>query len=275
MICVMLAALVLGADPAAAAGSTPPTTASGEAAQPSDVQRVGGDLTAQVEKEEGGYRFARTMFIDTALPVGYPPPTPPGAIEIKRYPSVRRAEHDGRDSFWPLFRHISRRNIAMTSPVEMDYSGAVRPDGEGGTRVERPESTTMSFLYRVPEDGPTGEDRSVRVVDTEPVTVIALGQRGAYSWRQDREGIAKLLEWVKANPEWEQAGEPRAFYYNGPDRRNADKWSEVQVPIRRTAVSPEAMDVKPGECGTPPVKVPAEAPASAPASGGGDGTGPR
>jgi hypothetical protein len=272
MICVMLAALVLGADPAGAAGAPTPPPASGEPVKAMEVQRVGGDLTAEVEKEDGGYRFARTMFIETALPVGYPPPTPPGAIEIKRYPSVRRAEHDGRDSFWPLFRHISRRNIAMTSPVEMDYSGAVRTGEDGGKSVERPESTTMSFLYRVPEDGPTGEDRSVRIVDTQPVTVLALGQRGAYSWRQDREGIAKLLEWVKANPEWEQAGEPRAFYYNGPDRRNADKWSEVHVPIRRTGLSRETAEVKPGACGTPVVKPSGE---PAPGPTGGDGAPPR
>ncbi len=30
--------------------------------------------------------------IEAPLPIGYPAPTPPGAIELKSYPSVRRAE---------------------------------------------------------------------------------------------------------------------------------------------------------------------------------------
>ena len=35
------------------------------------------------------------------------------------------------------------------------------------------------------------------------------------------------------HPEYEVAGEPRAFHYNGPYIANRNKWSEVQLPVRK------------------------------------------
>jgi len=85
------------------------------------------------------------------LPVGYPRPTPPGVIEIKSYPGVRRAEVTGEGmrgassrGFFPLFRHISSNDIAMTAPVEMDYG----IDAETGAVEEGADGWRMSFLYR-------------------------------------------------------------------------------------------------------------------------------
>ena len=54
------------------------------------------------------------FFIEAPLPVGYTAPTPVGCIEIKTYPTVRRAEVSGDDfwlmgeerAFWRLFGHI-------------------------------------------------------------------------------------------------------------------------------------------------------------------------
>ncbi|MDA1263365.1 MAG: hypothetical protein O3B75_10780 [Planctomycetota bacterium] len=71
--------------------------------------------------------------IEAPLPNGYSAPTPPGAIELKSYPSVRCAEISSKGStgmgmsasFWPLFNHIQSQEIAMTSPVEMDYRGVM------------------------------------------------------------------------------------------------------------------------------------------------------
>lgn len=193
------------------------------------VLRVGGDMKASVTRDARGFRFDR-MLIDTPLPVGYPDPTPPGAIELKKYPSVRRAEASGESSpdlgmnfaFFPLFNHIKRRDIAMTSPVEMDY----RPVREDSTQW------TMSFLYREASLGPTGPDRNVTVVDVPPMTVVSIGMRGRYSVERAKAQLPALEKWLAENPQWERAGDFRALYYNGPERRTADQWAEVQIPVR-------------------------------------------
>lgn len=200
------------------------------------VLRVGGDMTATVTRDKSGFRFD-SMLIDTPLPVGYPDPTPPGSIDLKRYPGVRRAEASGTSSpdlgmnfaFFPLFNHIKRRDIAMTSPVEMDY----RPVREDSTQW------TMSFLYREASLGPTGTDRSVTVVDAPPMTVVSIGMRGRYSVERAKTQLPALEKWLAENPQWERAGDFRALYYNGPDRRTADLWAEVQIPIRPTGAPRE------------------------------------
>jgi len=206
------------------------------------VVRVGGDLERTVEWRDDTWHFSEEgrgpMTIEAPLPEGYPAPTPPGAIEIKTYPSVRRAEFTGRGNeefgmnlgFWPLFQHIQRRDIAMTSPVEMDYTGW-SPDQETPTG-----EWTMSFLYRTADLGPTGEDGRVKIVDTAPVTVIAMGVRGPYGSRTVAPALESLMDWLANQPadapQWEIAGDPRAFYYNGPSVRNANKWAEAQIPVR-------------------------------------------
>jgi hypothetical protein len=186
-----------------------------------------------------------TALINTPLPVGYAPPTPPGAIDLKSYPSLRRAEYTGRLTpsigmnmgFFPLFNHIKRRDIAMTSPVEMDYEGfavkedqPARPDGD-----KLPTRWTMSFLYRQQEQGPTGQDQRdqrVTVVDTPPRTVVAIGFQGGYGLGRVKEQLGLLAEWLAADGRWEPTGEPRALYYNGPEQRDRFKWGEVQLPVR-------------------------------------------
>jgi hypothetical protein len=172
--------------------------------------------------------------VETALPEGYPAPTPPGAVELKRYPAIRRAEVVGRRSpdqgrngaFYSLFRHIQSRDIAMTSPVEMDYPGWT------GDASSSPESWTMSFVYRTPTDGPTEQTGNVRVVDTTPVTVVAVGVRGEYGRATVEGGLRQLNAWLDGQTEWERAGSPRVLYYNGPYIPDYRKWSEVQIPVR-------------------------------------------
>jgi hypothetical protein len=165
--------------------------------------------------------------IDTALPVGYPPPTPPGAIDIKTYPAVRRAEiaDEGNGGFMPLFRHIQRNNIAMTAPVEMDYETS-------GTATLR--TASMSFLYYTPELHETGSDPKdgrITIRDAEPVTVVSMGVRGSYDRSRVQKDVAKLRAWLGENPAWEEAGEPRALMYNGPSITPWNKWLEVQIPV--------------------------------------------
>lgn len=227
-----------------------------EADQGWTVRRVGGDLERTVMRE-GDVFTTGTARINTPLPEGYPDPTPPGAIELKKYPGVRRAEVSSNTTpdvgmnvgFFPLFNHIKGRQIAMTSPVEMDYKRPPLPRlkdpaeaGEGGGEAGALTGEwTMSFLYRRPEQGALGEDprnRRVKVVDTAPVTVLSVGFQGVYGVRRVEEGLAQLRAWLAANPGWEEAGDPRALYYNGPDVAAGRSWGEVQVPVRRSGARP-------------------------------------
>ena len=220
------------ADPPAHQGST-----SAPAAEDAwTVRRVGGDLAAKTKRDGDIYRF-QSCAITTPLPAGYPDPTPPGAIELKKYPQVRRAEIQGsmnpdlgmNFAFFPLVNHIKKRDIAMTSPVEMDYAG-LKSD-----QPAKPKAWTMSFLYRTKDLGPAGPDprnKKVAVVDRAPVTVVAIGIQGGYDFKLIQRHLTKLDEWLAAHPDWERAGEPRALYYNGPEKRDADKWAEAQIPVR-------------------------------------------
>ena len=75
-------------------------------------------------------------------------------------------------AFFPLFNHIKRRDIAMTSPVEMNY------DGLGEPGATKPTGWTMSFLYRTLELGTEGTDANderIFVEDIPPVIVVAIG----------------------------------------------------------------------------------------------------
>lgn len=207
------------------------------------VLRVAGAPDAEtVASGEGDDRVYRAgpCRVTTALPVGYPRPTPPGAVEIKRYPTVRRAAIDGggvRDdgmwglrtagAFWPLFRHIEERGIAMTAPVETEY--------EGLTSDDPAEAWRMAFLYRTPELGPTGADGRIEVADAPATTVLAVGVRGDLSPKGLRRTLALLESWLAERDDWEVAGPPRTLGYNGPDVRGGDRWWEVQIPIRPVA----------------------------------------
>ncbi|NBQ16249.1 MAG: hypothetical protein EBU31_16970, partial [Proteobacteria bacterium] len=103
------------------AGDTPvakpaaPAAARPEGAPaPGTAKRMVGDAAIKPVLENGEYRLPEMgMLIEAPLPEGYPAPTPPGMIELKTYPVVRRAEYSAKGSsnfgmnvgFWPLFNH--------------------------------------------------------------------------------------------------------------------------------------------------------------------------
>jgi len=260
------------AAPSAPSTSSAPATATGEPTATGDagfgavrtpklVKRVGGDRERAIEVVDGVYRFEQAM-IESPLPDGYPEPTPFGAIDIKEYPSVRRAELTSKDEsgsgmvagFFPLFNHIKKRDIPMTAPVEMDYPGLYtdfmkdEPGAEGETK--------MSFLYRSSTQGPVGEDGKIVVRDAAPVTVLSIGARGAFDAAKE---FDTLRTWLKGQEQWEVAGDPRMFVYNGPFIDPEWRWSEVQVPVRRRGSA--ATDAP---AASPAAAVPAAPPASAP-----------
>ena len=251
-----------GTDAAKAPAATAPTRPEG-APEPGKTVRMVGDAAVVPERlGNGEYRLKDMgMVIEAPLPDGYPAPTPPGMIELKTYPTVRRAEYTAKGSsnfgmnvgFWPLFNHIKEREIAMTSPVEMDY----RPAGERtplDPMKDADGSWTMSFLYRSADLGPTGQDGRVKVVDNPEVTVVSIGMRGGYGMGQVNAGLDELQKWFASQDQWEPAGDPRGLNYNGPQVPMRSKWSEVQVPVRRKAAG-----AKPAAAGT-------QAPASVPAT---------
>jgi hypothetical protein len=123
-------------------------------------------------------------------------------IELKTYPAVRRAECSGKGasdmgmvkSFFPLLNHIKKREIAMTSPVEMEY----RRDGDGKPLAALPLADcdwTMSFLYRKADLGPAGNDAQVKVVDTPEVVVVSIGMKGGYGSGVVQHGLEALQQW--------------------------------------------------------------------------------
>ncbi len=237
--------------------------------------RLVGDATVKpVVTAEGASLRDMGMVVEAPLPAGYPAPTPPGMIELKTYPVVRRAEYSAKGStnfgmnvgFWPLFNHIKDRDIAMTSPVEMDY----RPEGER-TPLDPMEdasgSWTMSFLYRTTDLGPTGEDGRIKVVDLPELTVVSIGMRGGYGMGTVNAGLERLREWFASQDRWEPAGNPRGLNYNGPQVPMRNKWSEVQVPVKRKAAKADAQPAPAaGTTASGPVPAPA-APAEAPKQG--------
>lgn len=209
---------------------------------PTLITRVGGDMKAQIEIKNGEYRYGPSR-IESPLPAGYPEPTPPGSIDLKRYPTVRRAEYVSSASpgmgmnmgFFPLFNHIKRNDIAMTSPVEMDYRDTFDPE-TGKQSPKESMSWTMSFLYRTAELAPAGKDKkdkNVLVTDRPEMTVLSIGMNGPYGTGVVEKGLTLLHAWLKDHPEYQVAGEPRAFHYNGPYIANRNKWSEVQLPVRK------------------------------------------
>lgn len=220
--------------------------------------RLAGDPAITVTKQ-GDFHIAGQHMIDTPLPVGYPAPTPPGTIELKTYPTLRRAEvggerdgvrSNGRAGFWPLFRHIQRRDIEMTSPVEMDFKGiaasaglsADAPVSGAQVRTEDVPSVdindaqwTMSFLYRYTDQADAGvdpEDKRVLVVDTTPITVIAAGVAGSPNNRTVNKGVAALREFFASNPQYVPAGDIRGLFYNDPMVPENRKWAEIQIPVK-------------------------------------------
>lgn len=162
--------------------------------------RVSGDSAPATLS--GGLWKSGNLALEAPIPDGYVPPTPENCVEIKSYPSVRRAEFDSSNLWWPdfmgmgqnrafspLFKHISSRNIPMTSPVEMNYHNLAST--VGFLQSANPSDWTMSFLYKTSTLGPVGPaENDINVVDTAPVTVISVALTGSYGLSVVQTGIA-------------------------------------------------------------------------------------
>ncbi|MCT7952271.1 heme-binding protein [Ancylothrix sp. C2] len=160
------------------------------------------------------------------LPIGFPPPTEDGIIELKFYPEYRAVTytHTGqpqyatRAAFDPLYQHISSNQIAMTTPVEARY-------------LEQKTAVEVSFLYPNSNINPQTIDPNVKVTDYPAMTVISAGIQGAYSWENYQSTLQELQNWLHQHPEYNIVGPPRRLLYNSPMTPEPMKRSEVQIPV--------------------------------------------
>jgi hypothetical protein len=165
--------------------------------------------------------------VEAEMPEGFPQYTAVRDVQIKRYPAYRKAEADPNagGGFWTLFSHIKKNDIAMTAPVEMTYTDRKRPN-EG----------RMAFLYRRPDQGNTGREGSVAVIDVPPMVVVSTGVRGARTTESVAEARDRLKAWLEINKErYESDGELRVMAYNSPFVPRDRNYFEVEIPIRAVA----------------------------------------
>lgn len=166
----------------------------------------------------------------------WPDATLPGKVEIKRYPPYRSAVARAKNAsmgadnimFFSLFRHISRSNVEMTSPVVNTYEPKM---------IESPKAlgdVSMEFLYASPEVGTTGKGvGAVEVVDHPAATYVCLGVQGKMNDELMRDGISKLRKWLEEHKgEWTEDGPPRRLGYHGPMTPVAQRLWEVQLPVK-------------------------------------------
>jgi effector-binding domain-containing protein len=152
------------------------------------------------------------------------PPTAPGVAELKTLPAGVLLKSAGRgdyfkgsnDLFMPLFRYISRHNIAMTTPVEARVDDA-------------------AMYFWVAESQRTkvaGNEGAVEVQSFPERRVASLGARGSYSRENFEKTRAELATWLARQGKIEATGEPYAVFWHGPFTPWFAKRYEVHVPVR-------------------------------------------
>ncbi|MHC4958239.1 MAG: heme-binding protein [Planctomycetota bacterium] len=159
--------------------------------------------------------------VEAPLPKGFPMPGPLGRAVVKSYPRYRAARAEGRGTFWTLFSHIKKNDVQMTAPVEMTMDDSMR-------------AKNMAFLYEGPEQGATGRQGRVAVLDLEPVKVLSFGMRGMRSPAAVKFARKALLEQARRDG-WQIDGEWRLMGYNSPMVPAARRFWELQVPVRPRA----------------------------------------
>jgi len=161
---------------------------------------------------------------EAEMPPDFPGYTPVGQIELKQYPAYRKASASGAAQFWMLFQHIKRNKVQMTAPVELEYG-----DFRAAPLAER----SMSFLYERPDQGSTGRQGSVKVVDVPAMTVISIGCRGSRTPAAVAEAREKLLDYItERKNHFAILGPMRVMGYNSPFVPRDKNFFEVQFPIR-------------------------------------------
>jgi len=152
------------------------------------------------------------------------PQTAAGGFEVKTLPAARLIAtqtdatyfEQNNGLFRPLFRYISSRDIAMTTPVEAEIEPGVMYFYIGSdVSSETLDSTENISVHELPER-----------------LVASHGVRGSYSERNFDEAAAALQAWLAKDPKYEAAGDARGIFWNGPFMPGFFKRFEVHIPIR-------------------------------------------
>jgi len=181
--------------------------------------------------------LAFEMRKEANLPVGFPPVSPVGEIEIKQYPVYRLAKVEQNQGpqmgmFWQLFAHISKNDIPMTAPVEMEMQSTGEGESTGMS------ITGMAFLYESTEQGALGRDGNVEIVDAKPYLAVTMGMRGDMNNRDFKDARTQIEAWLVKNPQYVVTGEIRVLGYNSPSVPNSKKFYEVQIPVEVAVKEP-------------------------------------
>ena len=186
---------------------------------------------------------------DAPLAEGWPKATQPGLIEVKSYPGYRSAVARGKGAaygadnvlFWPLFNHITKSEIAMTTPVVSTYSAETikEPKARG--------DVSMEFVYRSPTMGQTGQGvGAVKVMDHPASAFVCLGVQAEIDPERMRKGVEVLRTWLNDHKtDWVEDGQPRRLGYHGPMTPRDERLWEIQIPVK--AVPKPAIQPKAGE----------------------------
>ena len=147
-----------------------------------------------------------------------------GEFEVKALPAARLIAsqtdaayfNDDNRLFRPLFRYISERDVAMTTPVEAEINPGVMYFYIGANvSSDVLDATKNVSLHELPER-----------------LVASLGVRGGYKEGNFNKAAAKLSAWLLKNPAYEAIGEARGIFWNGPFIPGFFKRFEVHIPVQ-------------------------------------------
>lgn len=152
------------------------------------------------------------------------PPSLIGQPEIKTLPAgvLLKATTPGRyfdqsgSLFGPLFRYISKHDIAMTTPVEAQI-----------------EQAAMYFWVAPSQRAKVAGSRDgVEVIDVPERLVASLGARGGYSEANFTKVRDELQAWLGTQPQVEATGPAYGVFWNAPFVPAFLKRFEVHIPVR-------------------------------------------
>lgn len=158
---------------------------------------------------------------EAPLPKGWPIPGPYDLVSEKKFPAYRAAYTPGswqNFAFMRLFKHIKRKDIPMTSPVEMGME-----EKNNNLKMK-----SMGFMYQNTEVGKTGKDgEKVEVRDVPAMKTLCYTWQGKNSSKNRKKAKAALDAVLKKRGI--EGTDYRILGYNGPGVPNDKKTWEILV----------------------------------------------